>query len=90
MTFIGHLCDNLKTFPRRLPQDLLKTSPRLFLEKASDHLETIHGLSRYVLNYIYTATPSLTKCINLNKLHTLKHGNNAEIVKKLAFNKMPD
>ena len=26
----------------------------------------------------------------MNKLHTLKHGNNAEIVKDLVFNEIPD
>ena len=28
--------------------------------KSKDHLETSYGLSKYVLNYIHIATPSLT------------------------------
>ena len=38
-------------------------------------------LSTYVLNYLHITTPPLDKLINLNKLNTLKHGNNAEVMK---------
>ena len=49
--------DVLKTYVRRL-----KTSPRLFLVKARDHLETIYGLSIYVRFKLHTyTTPALTK-----------------------------
>ena len=71
----------------------IKTSSRLFLVKAKDHLETIHGVSIYVRFKLQTYYHSITRqskhlsitklinYINLNKLNTLKHGNNLEIVK---------
>ena len=36
-------------------------------------------LSTYVLNYSHITTPSLDRL--MNKLNTLKHGNNADILK---------
>ena len=79
-----------KISSRPLPEDALKISlrrlktSRLFLVKAKDHLETTYGLSIYVcfklLTY-YHSTTSQTNWINLNKLNTLEHGNNAEIMK---------
>ena len=59
----------------------LKTSPKLFLVKAKYHLETIYGLSIYVRFKLHIYYHSITDCIGLNKLHTLKHGDNAESVK---------
>ena len=76
---------------RRLPGDLLKTSlrrlktsSRLFLVNAKDHLETIHGLSIYVSFKLFTYYHSITRqtnWINLNKLNTLKLENNVEVMK---------
>ena len=84
----------LKTFWRLFPGDVLKTSlrrlktfSRLFLVNAKDHLETIYGLSIYVSKYVlklftyYHSITRQTNWINLNKLNTLKHGNNAEVMK---------
>ena len=62
----------------------LKTSSRLFLVKAKDHLETIYELSIYVYFKLLTYYHSITRqtnWINLNKLNKLKHGNNVEIMK---------
>ena len=42
-------------------------------------------LFTYVLNYSHITTPSLDRLINLNKLKTLKHGNNAKILKNCKF-----
>ena len=79
-----------KTSSRRLPGDLLKTflrclkTSRLFLVRAKDHLETKYGLSIYgrfkLLTYYHFITRQ-TNWINLNKINTLKHGNNTEIMK---------
>ena len=69
----------LKTSLRRL-----KTSSRLFLVRAKDHLETLCGLCIYVSFKLVTYYHSIirqTNWINLNKLNTLKYGNNAEIMK---------
>ena len=40
-------------------------------------------LSTHILKYIDTTAPSLekTNCVVLNKLNTLKHGNNLEFMK---------
>ena len=75
---------------RPLPGEILKTSlrrlkaSRLFLVRAKDHLETIYGLSFYVrfrlLTYYHSVTRQ-TNWINLDKLNTLKHENNMEIMK---------
>ena len=62
----------------------LKTSSRLFVVKTKDHLDTIYGLSIYVrfkLQTYYHFITRQTNCINLNKINTLKHGNNVEIMK---------
>ena len=72
-----------KTSPRRLPEDVLKTSlktsSRPFLVKAKENQKTIYRLFiYYILNYI---TTSLEKLIAWTWINTLKHGNNAEIVK---------
>ena len=64
--------DVFKTSLRRL-----KTSPRLFLVKT----KSIYGLSIYVCFKLQPLHHWQTNCIGLNSLHTLKHGNNAEIVK---------
>ena len=69
----------LKTSLRRL-----KTSSRLFLVRAKDHLETLCGLCIYVSFKLVTYYHSIirqTNWINLNKLNTLTYGNNAEIMK---------
>ena len=51
--------------PRRPPEDVLKTSlktsSRLFLVKAKDHLETIYGLSIYVSFKLQTYYHSITR-----------------------------
>ena len=78
-----------KTLPGCHPGDVLKTSlkrletsSRLFLVKAEDHLETIYGLSIYVrFKLHHHSITRQTNCINLNKLNTLKHRNNAEMMK---------
>ena len=79
----------IKTLSRRLPEDILKislrrlkTSSRLFLAKANQ-LEIIYRLSissRIKLLTYYHSITRQTNYINLNKLNTLKHGNNAEIM----------
>ena len=79
-----------ETSPKSLPGDVLKTSlkhlttSRLLLVRAKDHLETIYGLSIYVrfklLTYYHSITRQ-TNWINLNKLNTLKNGNNTGIIK---------
>ena len=81
-----------KTSTRRPPEDVLKislkTSSRLFLPKAKAHLETIYGLSFYVrfkLQTYYHSITRRTNYISLNKLNTLKHGNNVEILKTFKF-----
>ena len=79
----------LKTSSRR-PQDLLKTSLRLFLAKSKHHLETIYGLSIYArvkLHTYYHTITRQTNCISLNELNTLKHENNAEVMSISPFPK---
>ena len=79
----------LKTSSRR-PQDLLKTSLRLFLAKSKDHLETMYGLSIYTrvkLHTYYHTITRQTNCISLNELNTLKHENNAEVMCISPFQK---
>ena len=71
--------DVLKTSLRRL-----KTSSKLFLVNAKDHQESIYELSIYVRFKLFTYYHSITRqtnWINLNKLNTLKLGNNAEVKK---------
>ena len=82
------------TSSRRLPVYVLKTSLRrlktlsrlilLRLILTKDNMETIGGLSIYIsfkLQTCYHSNTRQTNCINLNKLNTLKHGNNAGIKK---------
>ena len=69
---------NNQTSSRGRPQDLLKDVFKTFSCKSKRPPEA--RLSIYVLNYITTITRH-TNCINLNKLNTLKHRHNAEIVK---------
>ena len=75
-----------KTSPRRLPEDVLKTSlktsSRPFLVKAKVNQKTFY-LLRFKLHHT-----SLEKLIAWTWINTLKHGNNAEIVK--TFNEMRD
>ena len=76
---------------RRLPRDILKTSltrlktsSRFFLVNAKDLPETIYELSilaRFKLLTYYHSITKQTNWIKLNKLNTLKHGNNAEVMK---------
>ena len=79
-----------ETFLTRLPRHVLKISlgplktSRLFLVRGNGHLETIYGLSIYVLFKLLTYYLSITRqtnWMNLNKLNMLNHGNNIEIMK---------
>ena len=76
-----------ETFLRRLPGHVLKISlgplktSRLILVRGNDHLETIYGLSIYVLFKLLTYYLSITRLTNWMNLNKLNHGNNMEIMK---------